>query len=284
MPEPWRTIQGENGLWAFRLYGEQDADTVVILLPGMGVPARYYEPLLREWLTGGSGRKTAVVQADFIARSVGRSQKPATGRDGFAALVEDCVPSILESVRNSFPGAAPVMVGHSLGGQLGLIAAARFAPEIPVVLVASGSLGHQGFPGWRRWQMLIGALMIGPVTRAVGHWPGDKLGVGGRQPAALALDWAHAIRTGRYRARTGSFDYESALGEYRGKVLAITMDDDIFAPPTATQALLAKASAARVTRQSYSPSRGSARPGPHFTWVKDQPDIARWLLNGRQTA
>ena len=280
MPEPWRTIHDETGLWSFGLYGDRDAGRVVVLLPAMGTPARYYQPLLREWLAEG----TAVVQADFIASDARLNRRPVPGRAGFAALVEDCVRAVLESAGDSFPGAVPVIVGHSLGGQLGLIAAGRFAPEIPVILVASGALGHRDFPGGRRWQMLAGALAMGPVCRAVGYWPGDRLGVGGRQPAALVLDWARAIRTGRYRARTGSFDYESALGEYRGEVRVITMDGDLFAPPTATEALLAKTSAARITRQSYSPLRGPAKPGPHFTWIKDQPDIARRILDVSEPA
>jgi hypothetical protein len=49
-------------------------------------------------------------------------------------------------VRESLPRAAPVIVGHSLGGQLGLIAAARFAPELPVVLVARALPGIAATP------------------------------------------------------------------------------------------------------------------------------------------
>jgi predicted alpha/beta hydrolase len=202
------------------------------------------------------------------------------GRDGFAALVERCVPAIFGTVRGSLPRAAPVIVGHSLGGQLGLIAAARFAPELPVVLAASGSVGHRGFPGWRRWTGLVGSQAIGLVGRVLGYWPGDRLGFGGRQPAAVMRDWSYTVRTGRYRAATGSFDYETALREYRGEVLAISVEQDMFAPRTAMEALLAKAPNARVTRRDYAASRGAARPGAHFTWVKDQPGlvgiIAQW--------
>lgn len=268
-------MDDEDGLWSFRVYGEADADTVLMLLPGMGVPARYYAPLVRGWLN----ESMAVIQADFLAARV-RAGAGHDGRDGFAALVERCVPAIFDAARGSFPRAVPVIVGHSLGGQVGLIAAARFAPDLPVVLAASGSVGHRDFPGWRRWSGLAGAQAIVLAGRVLGYWPGDRLGFGGRQPAAVMRDWAHTVRTGRYRAATGSFDYETALLKYRGDVLAISVEHDVFAPQTATEALLAKVPAARVARQTYAASRGTSRPGAHFTWVKDQPGltgiIAQW--------
>jgi 1-acyl-sn-glycerol-3-phosphate acyltransferase len=269
VPLPWRTVDDEDGLWSFGVYGEADADTALVLLPALGVPARYYAPLVRGWLD----EDMAVIQADFLASRV-RRDPAGDGRDGFAALVERCVPAILGTVRDSLPRAAPVIVGHSLGGQLGLIAAARFAQDLPVVLAASGSAGYRVFPGWRRWAALAGSQAIRLTGRVLGYWPGDRLGFGGPQPAAVMRDWSYTVRTGRYRAATGSFDYETALRDYRGEVLAIGVEHDVLAPRTATQALLAKAPAARVTRRNYTASGGTARPGAHFTWVKDQPGLA----------
>lgn len=266
---PWQAVDDEDGLWSFRVYGEAGADTALVLLPALGVPARYYAPLVRGWLD----EHVAVVQADFLATRV-RPDPAGDGRDGFAALAEGCVPAIFGTVPGSFPRAAPVIVGHSLGGQLGLIAAARYAPDLPVVLAASGFLGHRGFPGWRRWTALAGSQAIGLASRVLGYWPGDRLGFGGRQPAAVMRDWSYTVRTGRYRAATGSFDYETALRHYRGDVLAISVDHDVLAPQTATETLLAKTPDARVTRRNYAASRGPARPGAHFTWVKDQPGLA----------
>lgn len=280
MPEPWRTIRDDDGLWAFSLFGERDPETVIILLPAMGVPARFYAPLTNEWLDGTGG--VAVVQADFVASNLRPRPKPE--RDGFAALVEDCIRSVLETVRDEFPAAEATIVGHSLGGQLGLVAAGRYAPEIPVTLVACGSVGYRGFTGSHRWGMLVASQVFGLASRVLGYWPGDKLGFGGRQPTALMLDWSRVARTGRYQARTASFDYESALRGYRGEILMITMDGDIYAPRSTAEALVAKTSATAVTRERYSPSRGSAKPGPHFTWVRDHPGLAGRLLNGHKTA
>jgi predicted alpha/beta hydrolase len=271
--EPRQTVRDPDGLWSFSVYGETTADTAMIVLPALGVPARFYAPLLREWLRD-DNPNVAVVVADFIAGDVRPNPNATSGRTGFASLVEGCIKSIFDTVAESLPEAAPVLAAHSLGGQLGMIAAARYAPQVPVVLTAAGSAEHRCFPGLRRWAGLFGGQAIGLVSRVAGHWPGDRLGplgFGGRQPGQLMLDWAYTVRTGKYRAATGSFDYEAALGEYRGNVLAITMTGDLLAPWPATAALLAKTNAATVTRQAYTPSRGAGKPGPHFTWVKDAP-------------
>lgn len=267
---PWRGVDDEDGLWSFRVYGEKDAATVLVLLPAMGVPARYYTPLLRNWLAEG----VAVIQADFTASQV-RPDAARVGKGGFAALVECCVPVILGEARDNFPLASAVIVGHSLGGQLGLIAAGRFAPEMALVLAASGSVDHRCFRGFRRWAILPSLQAMLVTARVLGHWPGDRLGFGGRQPTAMMRDWGYTVRTGRYHSLTGSFDYESALQEYRGTLLAINVEHDALAPEAALEALLAKIPNARVTRYTYAASRGAAKPGAHLTWIKDQPGLSR---------
>lgn len=47
-PAGW-AVDDEDGLWSFRVYGEADADTVLVLLPALGVPARS----TRRWCAAG---------------------------------------------------------------------------------------------------------------------------------------------------------------------------------------------------------------------------------------
>ncbi|MFT4220360.1 MAG: hypothetical protein QM611_07575 [Microbacterium sp.] len=86
------------------------------------------------------------------------------------------------------------------------------------------------------------------------------------------------MRTGQYAAGSGTFDYEVAIADYRGELLAIDVAGDVLAPRTATDALLAKVPRARITRTSYTPSRATAKPGPHFTWVRDRDGLATAII------
>lgn len=262
----------EGGLWSFELYGPLDADVALILLPAMGVPARYYDPFAEQLLERG----VALIRANFLANQVARD--PLRPIDGFAALIEECMPTIFQALHSYQPEAKPVIVGHSLGGQLGLVAAARFAPETPVVLIASGSAWYLTFDGARRWLYRIGSQAIHGIARMIGHWPGDVLRFGGRQPLALIRDWSRVVQTGRYHAATGTFDYEAELFRFRGDVLTIDVTGDVLATPASTRALLAKSPAARVEQRSYAPLRGAAKPGAHFTWVRDHSELASLIV------
>ncbi len=93
-------------------------------------------------------------------------------------------------------------------------------------------------------------------------------------PRRVIRDWSRVVRTGQYAAATGSFDYEAALAGYRGDILAVDVSDDVLAPRTATDALLAKVPRAHVSRYAYDSPRGSAKPGSHSTWVRDRGGLA----------
>jgi len=45
---PRLRVVDEGGLWSFELQGRPGADVVFVLLPAMGVPARYYDPFVEE--------------------------------------------------------------------------------------------------------------------------------------------------------------------------------------------------------------------------------------------
>lgn len=230
----------------------------------MGVPAGYYERLAQAWRAQG-------VSVTQVSLSTDRPTRAS--RDGYAAFVEERIPEAHRRACETSPGSTVVTVGHSLGGQLGLISASRCFPDAPVVLVASGTADHRAFAPPRRQFYLAGSQAIGALATILGRWPGDRLGFGGSQSAATMRDWASNVRTGKYRSRGRSFDYDASLADYRGPLLAIDVTGDLLAPPTARGRLLSKTPSARVDTSTYAPTRGSARPGAHFTWARDLPGV-----------
>ena len=88
--------------------------TVVIIMPAMGVPASFYEPLATALVDQGLN----VVTADL--RGHGESSiRPGKGVDyGYGEMVLYDWPCIIDRVEGQFPDAPKVILGHSLGGQL----------------------------------------------------------------------------------------------------------------------------------------------------------------------
>ncbi len=244
----------------------------LLLLPAMGVRPSYYARLV-EQLTH---RGYVVTLADL--EPADRSHPARSDSGSYAELIEHRIPAAFAAARRSAPGQRVVLIGHSLGGQLGLISAGRFFPDTPIVLIASGTAYHRAFAPPRRWIYLAGSQAIALASRLIGFWPGDRLGFGGRQATETMQDWARNVRTGRYGSATAAFDYGEALRGYCGNVHVIHVENDRLAPVRATQMLLSQTSCTS-TETTYAADRKTARPGSHFTWARDLPGVAPEIEN-----
>ncbi|MCP9985345.1 alpha/beta fold hydrolase [Streptomyces sudanensis] len=249
-----------------RVQARDDAAApVAVLLPAMGTPARTYLPFVRALHRQGM----TVVTTDL--RGQGESvPAPTRGvRFGYREIVEHDIGAVLDIVGAAYPTASRLLVGHSLGGQLGLVHCGLFQPPrlAGVVLVASGSawyraLGRNG----ARW--LVRSQLGAAAAGVLGYWPGDRFGFGGREPARLMRDWARQVRTGRYVVPGARADYERALRAVALPVLAVDVEDDTMAPPAAVDHLCAKLPAARVERLHYARADADGRPLGHFRWIR----------------
>ncbi|MBO0820151.1 MAG: alpha/beta fold hydrolase [Nocardiopsaceae bacterium] len=256
---------------------------VVVILPAMGVSARFYLPLVRALHGAGLGAVTTDL------RGHGESTPPVSrgSRFGYREMAGADLTAVFAAVADRFPSAPVVVLGHSLGGQLALLHLARHYPAASggprisgVILVASGSAWHGGFAGWHGPRNLVVSQLFGLTARVIGYWPGDLLGFGGRQSRGVMRDWARQARTGRYLLPGGG-DYESALRALRLPVLAIDVEGDDLAPPGAVSHLCGKIPNARLRRRSYARADADGRYLGHFRWVRYHqglvPVLSEWI-------
>jgi predicted alpha/beta hydrolase len=246
--------------------GVDDAP-VVVLLPAMGVPARYYRPFAATL----RGQGLAVVVADL--RGTGAST-PAPARAstyGYADLVDD-VGAVLGALRPRLAGRTTLLLGHSLGGQVGLLHLALSGGDgvDGMALVAVGLPYWRVYPGLRRLAVLPFAEAIGVTSSLLGVWPG--WGFGGRQARGVIHDWVHTARTGRYPV-IGGVDAEAALARLTTPVLAVSVDGDQYTPHETVDHLWSKLPAAPVRRERYTTAQAGA-PIDHFTWTRASGPLA----------
>ncbi|WP_216678339.1 alpha/beta fold hydrolase [Streptomyces sp. MNP-20] len=270
-PEPVRVALDHSGA---RLAGfaHQPAGpplATLVLFPALGVPASYYAGFCR----GLGEHGIAVLAVDL--RGQGDSSPPAgrATRYGYHDLASRDWPAAVAAARRRF-GALPVCtLGHSIGGQISLLHAS-LAPETVsgVALVAAGSVDHRGFRGSRRLAVLAGTQCVAAAASVWGYWPGHRLGFGGRQSALLMRDWARLGRTGRFAPSGADVNYEQLLARVTSPVLALSVEGDRLAPPTAVDRLCEKAPGARLRRSHYAPPDGSSLD--HFRWTRHGVAIA----------
>jgi len=263
------------------LYRAARAEAPLLLfLPALGTPARVY----RGFAAALAGQGVHVCVPDWRGMASSSLRASRANDHGYRELVETDAAAVMDALASRFPGAPLWVGGHSLGGQLSTLVAARQPDRVHgVLLLASGSVFLGCYAS--RLQRGIRALgLLSSVTGAVlGYFPGQRLGFGGREARGVMRDWLHVAHTGRYEPARASFDYEAALARLALPVLALNFQADTWAPEAAARYLLDKLP--RCTRETW--NWGAADTGgralDHFSWTKQPqevvPRLAAWLLS-----
>jgi predicted alpha/beta hydrolase len=255
---------------ALHVSDEDGRGPLAVVWPAMGVPARYYRPLVAELAAVGVGS----VVVDLRGTGASSPRPSWRSRYGYAELAGD-VGAVLHALRPRLDGRTVLLLGHSLGGQacvLHLALATSDAPPVAgLVLVAVGLPWYRLYPGARAATVLAFTQGIVGTAAALRMWPG--WGFGGRQAYGVMRDWGYTARHGRFPRMAGA-DAEAAVATMRTPVLAVSVDHDQFTPAPTTDHLCAKMTAAPVRRVHLTTAEAGARLD-HFAWVRASAPIAR---------
>ncbi|MFE9579021.1 alpha/beta fold hydrolase [Nocardia sp. NPDC006044] len=247
---------------------------VVVMVPGLGVPAGYYELF--------AGRLAArgfdVAIGELRGNGDSTPKPSAASTFGYHELVSVDFPAIFSVVRDRFPASTPYLLGHSMGGQFSVMYAARIRGRLGgLILVASGTPYYRGYPGLSSPGILVGTAAAALTAGLAGFWPGDRIPAGGfgRQSKVLIADWARLARTGRFQPVGADIDYEERISRLELPVLSITMTADDLTPPGSAQHLLEKLPKADITTWHQ------PEPLGHNGWIREPgttlDQIEKWL-------
>lgn len=256
-----------------------NSGAVILLMPALGIPARYYDPLASALQAAG----TSVLIME--QRGHGDSGlRPSRSVDfGYREALDEDIPTLLAWLQSRQPGQPIVLMGHSLGGHYASMTAGRSPERIAgVILSACGTACYEAFEGKVRNQLRVLIMMIPMLTRAFGYYPGDKVGFGGREARRLMQDWLQLARHNRYAAIGLDEDLEAGIRRFNKPLLMLRMADDDFAPKTAMDAMRARYSSAQVSERVLDAATLGDR-ADHLRWVRTPQAVARevrdWLTS-----
>ncbi|MCA9534856.1 MAG: alpha/beta fold hydrolase [Polyangiales bacterium] len=231
---------------------------LVLVLPALGLRAAYYAPLVSALVR--EGLHAAAIDVPGHGASPVRAARgvdwgyPEVAAHAAAARAAACA---------WVPGAPVFWLGHSIGGQVALLDSGLHPGVHGVALVASGT------PFWRAWEGAA-ALRIRVLTTvstalaaALGYFPGERVGFGGREARGLIRQWAQLARTGSYMFE--GFDGEAVMGAGRAPVLALRIVGDDLAPEAAVEHALTKLRERRVVREVW---EGLPSKNVHNRWPR----------------
>lgn len=252
---------------------------LLLFLPAMGVPASFY---------GRFAERLRSVRLECeVIDLPGQGQSPLRARRGddygYREVVENIIPDMLRRLAAQHAGRPLLLGGHSLGGQLALLASAEVAGKVKgLVLVAAGTAHWRAWPGKARVRAALTVHAISAAARVLPWYPGHRLGFGGDQSKRFMRDWSCNARTGVY-APEGSTRTPEQLRQHLSQVsvpsLSICVRGDPVAPEGAVRELCALLPS--------SPMRSITVPGVledppwrrHFSWAR-QPGGVEEALQG----
>jgi predicted alpha/beta hydrolase len=249
----------------------------LLLLPGLGIPARHYIAFARHLARDG----TRVLIHEW--RGAGASnRRAARGCDwGYRELIQHDLDAAFATAFEAAEGDPVWLAGHSLGSQLAaVLAGCRRERTRGLVLIAGGAPHVQVFPGPMRLTLAVVLRAFPALARLVGHFPGRRLGFGGNEAHGVMRDWAWTGLNGRYDVPTLDFSPERAMAALRVPVLTVRMADDGWVPPASLERLLDYLPGCTIERTEITAREQGAR-ADHFRWLKSPAataeTVGRWL-------
>jgi predicted alpha/beta hydrolase len=272
--ETHRIQCGDDTANARLFRAEREDAPCVVIFPALGTPSRPYRRLaaaLQE-----RGIHCLVSDWRGLASSSVRAARDVDW--SYLDLIDGEAQAMLALQRSALPQSRAHVLGHSLGGQVALMHAARYPQARPdsVLLVSSASPHYLGYPFPGRLAVLAFAWITALSTAALGVFPGDWLRFGGRQGASLMQEWSRFARSGRIpKLGLEQWDAEGALARCDVDIRALCPRGDTFAPESAVRELTAKVRGDhRFDRLRALPD---GKPPGHFGWMREPDGVADWV-------
>lgn len=259
----------------FSIFNSQNKNALLfILLPAMGTRASYYEPFAIKLNESGYN----VITFDW--RGAGNSSIRASRNVdfGYKELIEDFKESV-EMINLKFSENKKILIGHSLGGQIGSLFISRY-PDIfnGLILIASSSVYYKGWSGFNAFKVKLDGLIFYPISKVVGYFPGKLIGFGGNEARSIMKDWSENALTGNYENIDKDYNYEDSLKRLSIPVLTISIKEDFLASKKAVENLYQKFNNQTIVSHFHINEDDSGiRPLNHFSWVK-KPDFIISLI------
>jgi predicted alpha/beta hydrolase len=264
---------------AATLYNSTSSNHLLIIASATGVKQQFY----RKFAEYISANGITVITFDYTGIGQSLNQPIQTVNASAADWGRNDLEAVLQFARENFPAAKLSVLGHSIGGQL--IGLAKSSTSIhKMILVAAQSGYWKWWKGTNRIKMWLNWHLLFPVlTNLFGYMPSKKISGMENLPKNVARQWSNWGRKKNYL-----FDDIPAEQQHFHKIsvsmLAISIENDFYAPSDSVDWLIEKYSNAVVRKVHLDPKDLQVSSIGHFGIFREQFAASIWknLLNELQ--
>jgi len=264
---------------AATLYNSTSSNHLLIIASATGVKQQFY----RKFAEYISANGITVITFDYTGIGQSLKQLIQTVNASAADWGRNDLEAVLQFARENFPDAKLSVLGHSIGGQL--IGLAKSSTSIhKMILVAAQSGYWKWWKGTNRIKMWLNWHLLFPVlTNLFGYMPSKKISGMENLPKNVARQWSNWGRKKNYL-----FDDIPAEQQHFHKIsasmLAISIENDFYAPSDSVDWLIEKYSNAVVRKVHLDPKDLQVSSIGHFGIFREQFAASIWknLLNELQ--
>jgi predicted alpha/beta hydrolase len=244
----------------------------VIIASAMGVPRKFYRPFASYLAVNG------FASIIFDYRGIGDSRNGANIEE---IALEDWgrfdIDAALREAIERFNPKFLYLIGHSCGGQL--FGLAPHSERLSGVVLTAAQLAN-----WRLWPSPLNIGMfalwyffIPAMSMGRRMFPARRLGIASIDvPKGVTSQWAQWGRQTEYLF-SDKFNIDTArYSKFTFPLLSYAFDDDIYAPPEAVKALLAKIPNAKIETAEIKASVLGAGKIGHFGFYKEKMNATLW--------
>jgi len=254
----------------FKYFPAEGATAQVIIAPGMGVPARFFTRLAEEFAR--QGLTAYIIEFRGHGESTMRASRKVDF--GYKDHADDLL-TICDRARTAEPDIPLYIVGHSMGGHIGLVAAAINHDKFDGLVFAGSGIPYKGYYGSLLGIGLI--LLAGIVSLLIlvlGFFPGNIVGFAAREARSEMRDWRHLILRSKFKVRGMGEDIHQRMARFRGRVLAFHFPDDgLVSMPVIKAALVLTPNASQEIIEVNADDLGMK--SDHFNWARSPEVVVR---------
>lgn len=242
---------------------QEGKNRVVLILPALGTPAKFYETFMKT--LSERGYSTALLEY----RGLGESSLRASGKSdwGFKDYLHD-IERVLDWLKERVPDKKILLAGHSLGGLLSATSTALFSEKYQgFVLLGCGSPYYRNYRKTFKIQLFLARFLFPLLYSIYGYFPGKKVGFGGNEAVSLIKDWLQLAKYNRFQFEGLKKNLEEKMAAYSGPVLSLSFDRDVMVPRKAALAVIEKLKSAKLTHRELGDEDLGCSSG-HYEWAK----------------